>query len=120
MIIGDKNYSVDQTWLKMDTSPKVRQNRTLVPLRFFLEGFGANVEWNKEDRSILVDYKGSKIIFKVDSNKAIVNGQEVTLDVPPRIEENRTLIPLRFASEELGMDVNYIHEHRFVDIYEKR
>lgn len=46
--------------------------------------------------------------------RIIVDGKEVVPTDPPIIENSRTLVPLRFISEELGADVQWINETRTV------
>lgn len=48
---------------------------------------------------------------KADSPiKLWVNGNYVNPDVPPVIENERTLVPVRFVSENLGLNVEWIQE----------
>lgn len=49
------------------------------------------------------------IIIKltVGSKNATVNDKPITLDVPPIIQNGRTLVPLRFISESLGAKVDW-------------
>lgn len=49
--------------------------------------------------------------------KVIVNGNTLSLDVAPAIENNRVLLPMRAISEAMGATVNYISETKQVDIY---
>jgi len=39
-----------------------------------------------------------------------VNGLSVAMDVPPRLINSRTMIPLRFLSENLGYNVEWDEE----------
>jgi len=39
--------------------------------------------------------------------RVLVNGSELTMDVPPRMENNRTLVPLRACAEALEAQVDY-------------
>lgn len=47
---------------------------------------------------------------------ALKNGENVILDVPPRIVNGRTLVPLRFVGEALGADVTWDDVARRVTI----
>jgi hypothetical protein len=47
-------------------------------------------------------FAGSDSIIKL-----IVNGQNILPDVPPQIINDRTMIPVRFVAEALGLDVCY-------------
>jgi hypothetical protein len=48
-----------------------------------------------------------EIELKIGQKKALVNGKTVELDVAPKIENGRTLVPIRFISEALGCDVDW-------------
>ena len=48
-----------------------------------------------------------EIILKIGEKKAVVNGKEVELDVAPKIENDRTLVPLRFIAENLDCNVEW-------------
>jgi hypothetical protein len=43
----------------------------------------------------------------INSNKAYINGHETILDQPPIIQNNTTLVPLRFITEADGFDVEW-------------
>lgn len=57
-----------------------------------------------------------EIKMVVDNPKASVNGKEVTLDVPPTVIKNRTLVPIRFISEALGAKVDWDAATRTITI----
>lgn len=48
-----------------------------------------------------------RIVLTIGSTTALVDGREVTLDVAPRIEQGRTLVPIRFIAEALGHRVDW-------------
>jgi len=100
----------------LETSPTIKNGRTLVPVRFIAEAFGAKVNYDGQNRKITIISveKGFTIYLYVDkkdyfkwlheSNEPLKSGE---LDVPPSIENGRTLVPLRFIGEELGANVNW-------------
>lgn len=51
--------------------------------------------------------KGDTVIILKIGGGANVNGKNIDLDVPAKIVDGRTLVPLRFISESLGATVNY-------------
>lgn len=118
MNIGKKDYTVNGEKKTMDTVPIIIKDRTMVPLRFLLESLGGNVDWNQEDRTAIVEYRGTRIELPIDSETIYVNGEGRQVDSPAVIRDDRTLIPIRFVTEGLGMIVEYDHENRGVDIYE--
>lgn len=120
MKIGQTRYHVDGQPGDMDTIPFIENDRTLVPLRFLMEAYGADVAWDHQTYTALVSYKGMEIKVPIGQARATVNGQDFDLDVAAQLKNDRTMVPLRFLSETLGMIVDYNHPNRSVNIYEKR
>jgi hypothetical protein len=50
---------------------------------------------------------GILIKMQIGSSTAYVNGAAVRLDAPPQIVKGRTLVPIRFVSENLGAGVTW-------------
>lgn len=65
---------------------------------------------------VLVEPPLTIIDLNIGSNEAFVNGEEKTLDVPPRLIEDRTMVPVRFVAEALGADVHWLEATRTVRI----
>ncbi|QXM06506.1 N-acetylmuramoyl-L-alanine amidase family protein [Crassaminicella indica] len=92
------------------------KSRTLVPIRFVVENLGAQIEWDQKNKEATILAEEKTIVLKIDSAKAIVNGKECSLPngVPAKLlgyqGNYRTMVPLRFIAEQLGMDVNWIQE----------
>lgn len=56
------------------------------------------------------------IIFALGHNEYFVNGELLTMDVSPTIVQSRTLLPIRYAAEPLGADVDWNQEDKNVKI----
>lgn len=91
--------------LAFPVSPVVEEGRTLVPARRLLESLGATVEWDEPTRTVSAIRDNMVVRAVIGSPKARVNGLTVDLEVPPRILDGYTLIPLRFFVENLGLSV---------------
>ncbi len=98
---------VGDTFLGFDTEPILEADRTLIPLRYMFEFMGAEVSWNQETETATVSQNGISIDVTIDSTTAYVNGEAFELDVPARLINDRTMIPLRFLSENLGYRVKW-------------
>jgi len=99
---------LDGTEVKSDVSPYIDQNsRTMVPLRFIAESMGAYVDWSMGTQVITIKHDGSVILLTIGSSKATVDGKTVALDTQPVIKNSRTMVPLRFVSEQLGSTVSW-------------
>lgn len=98
---------VDQQQLQFDQQPYVdhEAKRTLVPFRQIFEALGAVVWYDDATNSAMGQKDGLTIQLPIDQAKALVNGKEVSLDVASKVVNGRTMVPLRFVSENLGCTV---------------
>ena len=91
--------------------PVMESDRILVPMRFLFEQMGANVDWNNDTQSAIATISEAgqerKVEFSIDNTTALVNGQPETTDVPARLINDQTFVPLRFLSENLGYNVEW-------------
>lgn len=110
---------VDGKVLTTDIAPVIEEGRTLVPLRAIFESLEAEVGWDPIDRKVTATKGETTIILYIGNKLASVNGLSITLDVPPRIINDRTLVPLRFVSESFGADVGWDNINRRVTVASK-
>ena len=104
---------------EFDVKPKIESGRTLVPFRSLAETMGASVTWNPDNKAVTM-VKGDKTVqMTIGSKIASVNGNEIELDVPPKIEDGRTLVPLRFVGEGLDADVSYEPSNQIIKVLPK-
>ncbi len=88
-----------------EITPIVNDGRTLVPLRFIAEAFGADVEWNESKREVTIKQEDNTVKLIIDSASYKVNKKEMKLDVPATIISDVTYVPLRAVAEALGKKV---------------
>ena len=94
-------------------------DRTLVPIRAVAEKMGYTVSWNDEKQIVtLSSNDGFNILhFQIGNGTAFKNlSEEITLDVPPVILENRTYLPLRAVAEAMNAKVNWNEAEKAVEI----
>ncbi|MEW6032164.1 MAG: stalk domain-containing protein [Bacillota bacterium] len=113
---------LDRLTVDFDVPPVISGDRALVPFRFLAEALGCTVHWSEADRRVTaVDtYNGRTVILFADRVEAFVDGQVHLLDVPARIIDGRTLIPLRFFSEALGALVEWHEATRTITVVSPR
>lgn len=102
LVKGVKGF-VDQN--DSSVQPIVQNDRTLVPVRFISESFGAKVDWEETTQTVTVNLNGREIVLQLGSDVMKVDGAEQKLDVPAQTISDRTLIPLRALVEGLGKKV---------------
>lgn len=103
--------------VECEPSPMIINDRTFIPVRALFTDMGARVSWDGEERTVTVEYQSTEIKMTIDDKTAIVNNTAVGLDAAPAIINDRTLIPVRFVSEALGLTVSWDGEKRRVDVY---
>lgn len=99
-----------------DVAPQIKQGRLLLPMRLIFEALGAQVDWDAGYRTVTAEKDSTTISLAIGSSFAKVNGEVKTLDTPAIIEQNRTLVPVRFVAESLGSDVQWDGDTRTVFI----
>lgn len=112
MQVNGEDVSIDEN----GTAPVIVDDRTMVPIRAVAEELGGEVSWDAAARTVTVTKDSDVISLTIDSNLAEVNSQSVELDTPPIIVNKRTLLPLRFVSENLGAEVVWNAENRQITI----
>lgn len=102
-----------------DVQPLLENGRMLVPIRYIGESTGASVTYEAATKQVIMEQKDRRVSLIVGSNVAYVNGRHYTLDVPPKIVNDRTVVPIRFVSEALGYRVNWDERAQVAQIESK-
>ncbi|MCD8179967.1 MAG: transglycosylase SLT domain-containing protein [Firmicutes bacterium] len=89
---------------------------TLIPVRGVSEALDAEVEWDGENNTVEIQKDGIDITLFIDSDTAVLNGEEVALETPAMIKNGRTMVPLRFVMESFNLDVDWDQDTRTVEI----
>ncbi len=116
LVIGKSQATINKNLVDLDSPPLIIQGRTLVPVRFIAEAFGATVEWVRETETIIIELEDTMIVLQIGNQTAFVNGKAQILDAPPLIIQGRTLIPVRFIAEAFGATVEWVRETETVVI----
>ncbi len=120
MKIDETKYNINEESFEMDTKPFIKDDRTLVPVRFIVEALKGNVDYDDENRIVNIVYDGKIIIIPIDDNKIVVNDEVITMDTTAIIKDSRTFIPIRFVAESIGMTVDYEDSTKEVTLIESK
>ena len=102
--------------LSSDTAPYIKDAYTMAPIRVISEHLGAEVYWNAETYTVEIFKDKTSIYLVIGDSTARVNGEMVTLQAPPELNNGRTMVPLRFVGEALGCNVSWNNDARSVVI----
>jgi N-acetylmuramoyl-L-alanine amidase len=120
------NLTLDNQYMTSDVPPVLyeyqEQYRTLVPVAAIAVYAGADVSWNEERQEVTITRDDKTILLKINSAAVMVNGEEKTLpsQVPAKIitfqNRGRTMVPVAFIGQELGLSVAWDEAARTVRI----
>ena len=117
-IIGEPTYASVDNYKKetnaLLAAPFIQNDRTMIPVRAVAESFGSTVAWDPAARSVVISKGSSTVKLVIDSTSAAVNGAETVLDAAPYIVNDTTFVPVRFVTEALGYNVNFVPRTRSV------
>ena len=125
LIYDDKvhTYSEEQFFVQIngqtvqsDPPPVILFDCTMIPARAFFEMLQSDVQWDNDNRKVDINYNGNHIVLTIDSVLAQVNGQTSSMVMPAKIINDRTFIPLRFVSENLGFQVGWDGINRIASV----
>ena len=102
----------DGNILGFDVPPIIEDSSTLVPMRFLFEQMGADVEWDSETQTATATLDNKAVTFSIDNVNARINNKPAKMDVPARLVNGKTMVPLRFLSENMGYDVDWDADSR--------
>ena len=107
LVIGSKvlRKSIDgiEERTMMDIAPFIEKDRTMLPIRFVAEALGFNVQWDNDNRTVILIDKENVVKIPVDTNQIIVNGKVYESDVKPVIRNDRTMLPIANIARALGL-----------------
>ena len=109
---GKSTFTVNGASKALDSPPVIKNGRTLVPIRAIIEALGGTVDWDGTTRKATVTLGDTPLELWIGKSSATVNGITMPIDssnakVVPEIINGRTMLPLRFVSENLGATVGW-------------
>ncbi|KQY91150.1 hypothetical protein ASD24_23830 [Paenibacillus sp. Root52] len=99
-----------------DQEPLEVSGRVMVPVNAIFEALGAEVTWNPTAKTVTAVLNNQTFVLKIGSSTATVNGTSVEIDSSAIIRNSRTLVPVRFISEALGLKVDWDQSEATVKI----
>lgn len=111
--LGRKSALINGVETDLIAAPVVISGRTLLPVRIIAqEVLGAHVVYDPLSKQVAITKNGSKIRLVLGSKEAFVNGEIYELDVAASVIDGTTFLPVRFLSEQFGLNVQYNSESK--------
>ena len=117
--LGQKKARVNGEAMRLEAAPFAEGGRTLVPLRFLGEQLGAVFLWDEDDKEVTFIRGAITIKIRLGDDEARIHikgapSRTVALEVPAKVVQNRTVVPLRFVSENFGAAVRWNPDDRSI------
>ncbi len=126
--IDSEGFKVNDNEYKADISPLIKNNRTLLSVRYVIDPLGGDLTWEPDKQKVTCSLLAPRsqtddltqkntVELWIGNPIAKINGIEVQIDpnnpnVVPVIIDGRTMIPMRFLAESLGCSVEWIAESK--------
>lgn len=115
---------INNEWVQVSMKSFIENDRTLATLNEFMEKLGAKVESDLKAGTIKINYEDVTIEFTVGKNSAKIIKNDggslkeeiIDLEIAPKIVGEKIFVPIRFAAETLGFDVEWDNSLRAVII----
>jgi len=108
--IGTFAIELDSQFIKFDVQPRVDDGVPMTPLRYLLEKGGGKVDWENMTKTVKASADGKSIVIQIGDRNAKVDQVTVSMEVTPYIDRGRTIVPLSFIHDALGVNVEYDKE----------
>ncbi len=102
---------VDVIFTESTGNPYVDENyRTQVPLRVTMERAGADVTWDSEYYTAIIEKKGTVVRVPIGVKYIDVDGKQIPTDTAAVIIDGKTYLPIRPVLEAVNFNVNWDNE----------
>ncbi|MNW26070.1 hypothetical protein D3C74_28310 [compost metagenome] len=117
--LGSTSYTVNGETKTADVAPYSENGRTYLPVRYVADALGVtpqNILFDKATSTVTL-LKGDRVVqIKLNTNQLIINGSVVPMDVKAVTKDNRTVLPIRWVGQALGVNVSYDETAKTVTI----
>ena len=115
---SDVKVKINGTEIEFEQDPIIEDGSTLVPMRKIFETLGATVDWDGNNKTITSKRGETEIKMTIGYNQLTVNGKTIMLEVPAKLINDTTMVPVRAIAESFGSKVDWDGSTRTVIITE--
>jgi uncharacterized protein YkwD len=99
---------INNALVKLTPTAIIVNGSTFIPLRGVFENLGSEIGWDQSTKTVTITRGDTEVKLTIGSKTAYINGKKTTLAIAPFIAPSgSTYVPLRFASESIGVDVSW-------------
>lgn len=102
---GALSISYNGTPVQFDVAPHVTEGIPMSPLRHLYEQAGGKVKWNAASKSVIASGASQDLFIRIGSDSAKIGGNAVKLEYRAYLRGDRTIVPLSFLQQSLGVQI---------------
>jgi hypothetical protein len=113
--VGRANYTINGVAApSLDAAPVIIESRTLLPIRAIVEGLGGAIAWDPVESKVTATLGSNVVEVWINNHVGRVNGVYTQIDAgnplvkPILVPPGRTMLPVRFVTENLGCGVGWV------------
>lgn len=114
MLVNGESKEVDPG---QGTAPITYKGTTFLPIKALITELGGNLNFTAKDQKITINLDGINVQLQIGSKRAVVNGVAKSLGVAPMSIKGRTMVPIRFVTDNLKMKLKWDSINQRVTLY---
>ncbi|MBA9087052.1 N-acetylmuramoyl-L-alanine amidase [Fontibacillus solani] len=91
----------------------------MIPIRVVAESLKFKVDWDQKSRNVKIQQNARTLSLTVDQKEALVDNNIIELNNAPLIMNNTVVVPIRFVSEQMGLEVSWDNTDKIVYLTRK-
>lgn len=102
------DIKLNGSYIKTASQGFIEEGSAMLPVRCISEVFGCDdIEWNGKEKAVTIENNGESLVFYINKDKALLNGEWIKMPQEAKIIEGRTYVGVRFLSEFFDADVSW-------------
>lgn len=110
----DISIVINGKTMETEDKPYIKEGRTLVPIRLISENLGIQVDWDGDNREVLLTKGGDSIRLPIMKDYYYLNDEMIKTEISGEITNSRTFVPVRLIAELFGSKVDWNNDTRTV------
>lgn len=112
------SVKVNDTKVLFEQEPVIENGRTLIPLRGVFNALNCETEWQPATKTVVVKKGNDVVSLNIGDYNVYKNGKiSAKIDVPAKVINGRTMVPIRGVFELFDNYVGWNESERTVEIY---
>lgn len=113
------NLSVDGQVYNINGDYIIKNDKMLFEMNKLMSYLDAKYTFNEEYNTLSANLNDYYIWMEANNKKALANGKKINLEVDPKIENGKMMLPLRFVCNYLNCEINWREKDRIIEIIKK-